>query len=210
MSKLLRSASRRSRCRSRATPCASSRPRKTSSRRPCRRCATRTSASPCSSRTTADPLPARASGSTSHDRADPSATLRRRHHGLPQERGRLATGSRPTWRRRATGRAPPSSADLLLVNTCGFIDAAKQESIDVLLTPATRRTRAAPGWPPYGCLIARHEAELRARAPRDRPLLAGSTRAPCSSSTPGAGVPAESGGGGGAAAPPAAARPTPT
>ncbi len=58
-----------------------------------------------------------------------------------------------------------SAADLVLVNTCGFIDAAKQESIDVLLdaceTAHARGARVAA----YGCLIARHEAELRAAIP---------------------------------------------
>jgi len=61
--------------------------------------------------------------------------------------------------------APPSTADLVLVNTCGFIDAAKQESIDALLeaceTAHARGARVAA----YGCLVARHEAELRDAMP---------------------------------------------
>ncbi len=61
--------------------------------------------------------------------------------------------------------APLSSADLVLVNTCGFIDAAKQESIDVLLD-VCEATHARGGHvAAYGCLIARHEAELRVELP---------------------------------------------
>ena len=50
---------------------------------------------------------------------------------------------------RAAGHRPadPGSADLVLVNTCGFIDAAKQESIDALLDACEQLTRVAPGWP---------------------------------------------------------------
>src|SRR2546430_16737155 len=36
-----------------------------------------------------------------------------------------------------------SSADVILVNTCGFIDAAKQESIDAMLEAAKLKTTAA-------------------------------------------------------------------
>ena len=33
-------------------------------------------------------------------------------------------------------------ADVILVNTCGFIDAAKQESIDAMLSAASLKTKA--------------------------------------------------------------------
>ncbi len=61
--------------------------------------------------------------------------------------------------------APPSSADLILVNTCGFIDAAKQESIDTLLEACEAAHARGARVAAYGCLVARHEAELRAAMP---------------------------------------------
>ena len=61
--------------------------------------------------------------------------------------------------------APLSCADLVLVNTCGFIDAAKQESIDVLLDVCEATHARGARVAAYGCLIARHEAELRAELP---------------------------------------------
>ena len=57
-------------------------------------------------------------------------------------------------------------ADVILVNTCGFIDAAKQESIDAMLGAARWKTdgrcRAVVA---VGCLVARYEAELRREIP---------------------------------------------
>ncbi len=57
-------------------------------------------------------------------------------------------------------------ADTLVVNTCGFIDAAKQESIDAILEAArlksegkVRRLVVA------GCLVERYRDELRAEMP---------------------------------------------
>ena len=61
--------------------------------------------------------------------------------------------------------APPGSADLVLVNTCGFIDAAKQESIDTLLEACEAAHARGARVAAYGCLVARHEAELRDAMP---------------------------------------------
>jgi len=61
--------------------------------------------------------------------------------------------------------APASAADLVMVNTCGFIDAAKEESIDVLLDACEAAHARGARVAAYGCLIARHEAELRAALP---------------------------------------------
>ena len=61
--------------------------------------------------------------------------------------------------------APPSSADLILVNTCGFIDDAKQESIDALLEACEAAHARGARVAAYGCLVARHGAELRAAMP---------------------------------------------
>lgn len=57
------------------------------------------------------------------------------------------------------GVAAPESAEVLIVNTCGFIDAAKQESIDILRELVESKTRqqmviAA------GCLSQRYGADL--------------------------------------------------
>ena len=57
-------------------------------------------------------------------------------------------------------------ADVILVNTCGFIDAAKKESIDAMLEAAghkkTGRCRAVVA---VGCLVARYKDELKAELP---------------------------------------------
>jgi ribosomal protein S12 methylthiotransferase len=57
-------------------------------------------------------------------------------------------------------------ADIILVNTCGFIDAAKQESIDAMLEAARfkseGRCRAVVA---VGCLVTRYKAELQQEIP---------------------------------------------
>ena len=62
--------------------------------------------------------------------------------------------------------ATPSEADVVLVNTCGFIEMAKQESIDTLLEAASLkeegRVRAVVG---MGCLVQRYRPELEAEMP---------------------------------------------
>ena len=62
--------------------------------------------------------------------------------------------------------APPDEADILIVNTCGFIEAAKRESLEVI-----RRLAAEAKTSPerrvfvMGCLVNRSEAALRAELP---------------------------------------------
>src|SRR5438046_5906980 len=54
-----------------------------------------------------------------------------------------------------------SSADVILVNTCGFIDAAKRESIDAMLEAAKLQTTAAvKAVVAFGCLVQRYKQEL--------------------------------------------------
>src|SRR5206468_5421403 len=52
-------------------------------------------------------------------------------------------------------------ADVIIVNTCGFIDAAKKESIDAMIEAASfkseGRCRAVVA---VGCMIERHKQEL--------------------------------------------------
>ena len=59
-----------------------------------------------------------------------------------------------------------SSADVILVNTCGFIDAAKRESIDAMLEAAKLKTTAAvKAVVAVGCLVQRYKHELQTEIP---------------------------------------------
>ena len=57
-------------------------------------------------------------------------------------------------------------ADVIIVNTCGFIDAAKKESIDAIVSASgykqTGKCRAVVA---VGCMVERHRAELAAELP---------------------------------------------
>ena len=57
-------------------------------------------------------------------------------------------------------------ASVVLVNTCGFIQAAKQESIDELLSAAESGARVAA----VGCLAERYGAELAGELPEAQVL----------------------------------------
>jgi len=60
----------------------------------------------------------------------------------------------------------PSTADVLIVNTCAFIDAAKQESIDAILEMAEVKQKAAGRrLIVTGCLAERYRDELKAEIP---------------------------------------------
>ncbi|HLX47562.1 MAG TPA: 30S ribosomal protein S12 methylthiotransferase RimO [Streptosporangiaceae bacterium] len=72
--------------------------------------------------------------------------------------GRLETGG---WR--LTDQA---GADVTVVNTCGFIQAAKQESIDELLDAASGSTKVVAA----GCLAERYGAELAEALPEAQVL----------------------------------------
>src|SRR5947209_16865525 len=57
-------------------------------------------------------------------------------------------------------------ADVILVNTCGFIDAAKQESIDAILSAARLKARGAvKAVVAVGCLVQRYKQELQREMP---------------------------------------------
>jgi ribosomal protein S12 methylthiotransferase len=57
-------------------------------------------------------------------------------------------------------------ADVILVNTCGFIDAAKQESIDAILEAAKlKQTAAVKAVVAVGCLVQRYKKELQEEMP---------------------------------------------
>ena len=59
-----------------------------------------------------------------------------------------------------------ADADVLVVNTCAFIDSAKQESIDTILEMAQHKTGGrARRLVVTGCLAERYREELRAQIP---------------------------------------------
>jgi ribosomal protein S12 methylthiotransferase len=62
------------------------------------------------------------------------------------------------------GTADPGGADLVVVNTCAFIEAARQESIDTVLMLADRR-RPGARLVVTGCMAERYGDELRDALP---------------------------------------------
>jgi ribosomal protein S12 methylthiotransferase len=57
-------------------------------------------------------------------------------------------------------------ADVILVNTCGFIDAAKKESIDAIVQAGRLKNEGrAQAVVAVGCMVERHRAELEAALP---------------------------------------------
>lgn len=59
----------------------------------------------------------------------------------------------------------PEQADVIIVNTCGFIDDAKRESIDVILEMASYKQDGAPALIVTGCLAQRYAKELSEELP---------------------------------------------
>src|SRR5687768_13733096 len=58
-----------------------------------------------------------------------------------------------------------SSADVIVVNTCAFIDKAKQESIDTILEMAQLKSCKASRLVVTGCLAERYREELKKEIP---------------------------------------------
>ena len=59
-----------------------------------------------------------------------------------------------------------SAADVIVVNTCGFIDAAKRESIDALVDAGGyKRSGACRTVVAVGCMVERHREELTGELP---------------------------------------------
>jgi ribosomal protein S12 methylthiotransferase len=70
--------------------------------------------------------------------------------------------------------ADPEDADTVLVNTCGFVEAAKKDSVDALLSAADLRESAggrAKAVVAVGCLAERYGAELAAELPETDAVL---------------------------------------
>jgi ribosomal protein S12 methylthiotransferase len=60
----------------------------------------------------------------------------------------------------------PEAAEILVVNTCSFIDAAKQESVDAILEMAQHKTAGtARKLIVAGCLVERYRDEIRKNIP---------------------------------------------
>ena len=62
--------------------------------------------------------------------------------------------------------ARPEDAEILVVNTCSFIDSAKQESVDTILEMARHKTEGrATRLIVTGCLVERYRDEIRKNIP---------------------------------------------
>ncbi len=60
----------------------------------------------------------------------------------------------------------PSDADVIVVNTCSFIDPAKQESVDTILEMAEyKKTGRAQRLIVAGCLVERHRGDIQKNMP---------------------------------------------
>lgn len=61
--------------------------------------------------------------------------------------------------------AMPSEAEIILVNTCGFIESAKKEAIDTILEMAEYKTGKCKYLIVTGCLVQRYKEELEKEMP---------------------------------------------
>ena len=57
------------------------------------------------------------------------------------------------------------AADVVIVNTCGFIDAAKQESIDTILEIAERKGKGVERLIVSGCMVQKYRTDLQQSIP---------------------------------------------
>ena len=88
-----------------------------------------------------------------------------------------------------------TDADVLVVNTCAFIDRAKQESVDAILEMAELK-KAVPGrrLVVTGCMAERYRSELQAEIPEiDAVLGTGQVTGLVDLLAPRAGMPASGG-----------------
>jgi ribosomal protein S12 methylthiotransferase len=68
--------------------------------------------------------------------------------------------------RGAEQAATAEDADVILINTCGFIDAAKEESIDAIVAAGRLKSEGrARAVVAVGCMVERHKAELAESLP---------------------------------------------
>lgn len=62
-------------------------------------------------------------------------------------------------------RGRPADADVVIVNTCGFIDGAKEESVGAILDAAEAAHARGARVAAVGCLVERYRADLEAELP---------------------------------------------
>ncbi len=55
----------------------------------------------------------------------------------------------------------PNEADIIIINTCGFIESAKQEAIDTILEMAEYKKKRCKYLIAMGCLVQRYKEELQ-------------------------------------------------
>ena len=68
--------------------------------------------------------------------------------------------------RGAEPAADAADADVILINTCGFIDAAKQESIDAIVQAGKLKEQGrARAVVAVGCMVERHKSEMEEALP---------------------------------------------
>ena len=67
--------------------------------------------------------------------------------------------------------ADPSAADTVVVNTCGFVEAAKKDSVDTLLAAADLKQGGTRAVVAVGCLAERYGAELADSLPEADAVL---------------------------------------
>ena len=59
----------------------------------------------------------------------------------------------------------PNEADIIIINTCGFIESAKQEAIDTILEMAEYKKKRCKYLIAMGCLVQRYKEELQELLP---------------------------------------------
>lgn len=59
----------------------------------------------------------------------------------------------------------PEEADLVLVNTCGFLEAAREESVEAIRGAAALKRKGVKGVLVAGCMVPRHRAEIARAVP---------------------------------------------
>ncbi len=57
--------------------------------------------------------------------------------------------------------ANPEDADIIVINTCGFIESAKKEAIDTILEMADYKTKRCKALIVTGCLVQRYKEDLK-------------------------------------------------
>ena len=59
----------------------------------------------------------------------------------------------------------PANSDIIVINTCGFIESAKQEAINTILEMAEYKNKKCKFLIVMGCLVQRYKEELQKEIP---------------------------------------------